>query len=123
MSSPTTEIKVTAAYTRTLGTMPLSMDMLHALAVIDPEDATIPNECWAEIGLMSGGRTHANKVALLAAGWIGRNCPIGWTGSIPITEDMYAYAVLTSVTTHTYRLAAIMNKLIPLPGGGFRVDP
>lgn len=123
MPSLTEDITIVSANTRTLGFIPLENHMLYSLSIFHPDDAVVPNQCWAEIGLMIGGTTYSNKVALLSTGYIGRGAPLGWTGQIIVLPETYAYAQILSPATGTYRLCAILYKLISLPDGGFRVDP
>lgn len=123
MPSLTDDILTLASYVRTIGTIPLQQQMLYSLSVFELEDSVFPLECWAEIGLMIGGTTYAHKVTILASGYVGRGAPIGWTGSMIVLPETFAYGQLLAPLARTYRLAAILYKLIELPEGGFRVDP
>jgi hypothetical protein len=72
---------------------------------------------------MIGGTEYDKKVTVLAGGYLGRGSAIGWTGNILVLPETYAYAQLLAASVKLYRLAVVLYKIIPLPEGGFRVDP
>ena len=97
--------------------------IVRSIALIDLEHAYDPTDAFAEIGIMSGGRTLAHRVAPLATGYVGSFSPVIWDGSMPTELDSFIYALVIGTAGHKFRLAATVWKIVTAQDSTFRVDP
>jgi hypothetical protein len=123
MPSATSDGNAPASRVRTLITIPVEHTVVSTICCIDLTNALQPNDAYAEIGLMSGGTTPQNKIAALAAGYIGKDCPVAWSGKIITDPDMFLYAVVFSSIGGPFRLAALVNPYKIGADGGIILDP
>lgn len=122
---PTTAQDETISAGRVKGTIsiPASKGVLSTLAVVDNSNALQPNDAWIELGLMEGGITDQNRVATLASGYTGRDCPVSWSGKIILDSDMYLYAHVYSSVGGQFRLIGIVHPYKLTEEGGIILDP
>lgn len=115
----------TAAAGRTLKAITKGVEgaVLMTLTVLDLSAASRPNSAYAEIGLMSGGKTPQHIIASLASGYIGRDQPVSWTGYIITEDEMYAYAHVYSTPGGDFRLAGLLTPFKMSAEGGLILDP
>ena len=114
---------VAAHRVKTTIVVPVEHQILKSLCVLDIEAANQPNDSYVSMGLMTGGTDHQHKTAILASGYVGATCMVGWTGSIPIDKDTYAFADIYSSAGGEFRLVAIPWKIVGTKDGLFVVDP
>lgn len=122
---PTTSHDVLVPSQRRLGliTIPASKGVLSTLAVIDNSNALQPNDCWIELGIMSGGTSPQNRVATLASGYSGKDTPISWSGKIILDTEMLLYAHVYSSAGGLFRLVGIVHPYKLNDEGGIILDP
>ena len=122
---PTLTKDGTAAANRVKTTIviPISLQILKSACVLDIEAANQPNDAYVSVGMMTGGTDHQHKTCILASGYVGATAMVGWTGSIPIDKETYAFADIYSSSGGVFRLVVIPWKIIGTKDGLFVVDP
>lgn len=123
MPSLTKDASVAANRVRTTIVIPVEHQILKSACVLDVDAALQPNDGYVVIGLMEGGISHQNKVAVLASGYVGASSMVGWTGSMPITVDTHVFADIYSSAGGDYRLVILPWKIVSTEKGLFVVDP
>lgn len=123
MPSLTKDVTVAANRVKSTVVIPIEHQILKSACVLDIESANQPNDAYVVIGIMEGGISHQNKVAILASGYVGSSSMVGWTGSIPVTVDTNVFADIYSSAGGDFRLVVLPWKIVRIEGGLFVVDP
>lgn len=90
---PGTSITVTGAGlgAEVSGRILIESGHLQGLSVHTGLLTPAPNSIWAEVGIELGGITLTNRMAILAAGFVGGNQVLGWDGNILLDPTMQIY--------------------------------
>lgn len=104
-------------------TNPVERNVLSTLTCTDLSNAQQPNDAYVEIGIMLGGTTPQHKIAALASGYIGRDCPVSWSGKIITESEMFLYAHVYSSTGGSFRLAGLVTPYLVGDKGELLLDP
>jgi hypothetical protein len=106
---PAAAIDISGASDRSLVQGTISVEGLRLVGVsafalasgVDPADN------WVEIGLMTDHPDQANRIALLASGYLGSASPIGWTGLIKGQPSLWVYCNVYSSASTRVRVGLI----------------
>jgi len=115
MGTRTNQAIANPAYQRTLITIDISGNDLESAYLYELSDAGRPLDCFAQIGVMSGGTNLVNRVALLDQGYAGVGSGVSWSGHLRLGEQTFLYALLYAREASTYRLAAVTRNPKPKP--------
>lgn len=116
---------VTAGSGRVLATIfiPVEQSVLSTLTVVDLSNALQPNDAYAEIGIMSGGTNPQNKVAALAANYLGEDVSVSWSGKVITEAGMFLYAHIHSSAGGPFRLNGLVTPYKMGEKGELILDP
>ena len=110
MPSLSKDITAAAGRVQSIVTIPIDATKIKAASAVSITEGISPVSTYAEIGIMAGGELYANRVAVLAQGYIGSGSSIGWTGEIKGDGEQYLYLSLRAHDTSTYRLTLLSEK-------------
>lgn len=97
--------------------------MLYALSISNRSSVWYPNSMHAVIGLLEGGETLEQLVAVLASGQTITQCAIGWTGAIPTGPDIRIFGLIMAPLSTQVLLSAYVLPYKVSAEGGIIVDP
>jgi len=117
------DITTLAAINGQVGTIATDAHVIKGVTLRDLDQSTDPMENYGIIGLMSGGQTAAHIISVFASGNFGANTPLFWTGSMPTESEQFIFCQLFAAGTDTFRLSAVLYKIVFQDGNVFRVDP
>ena len=100
-------ITATADFVRTTGTIDIDGVRIKAATVFNVTAAAEEASAFVELGIMTGGTSQANRVALLASGYVGELNPIAWHGDFTGGADEFLYANVRSLDTDSFRLTIL----------------
>lgn len=107
MPSQSQDITATADRVQSIETIPIDAVKLKSASAVSITTGISPVAAYAEIGIMAGGILYANRVSVLAQGYIGDGSSIGWTGDIRGDGEQFLYIAIWSNDANTYRLTLL----------------
>jgi len=63
---------------------------------------------WCEIGILSGGVSLEQRVAILANGYVSKRNAVAWSGFIPVDCGSSVYCSIIGHSVNSYRLSAFV---------------
>ena len=123
MPTATKDVVAAASRVKASVTIPVDKVVLSTLNMVDLSNALQPNDAYAEIGVMSGGTENAQKIAVLASGYVGKAVAVSWTGKVICEPDMFLYGDVYSSIGGTFRLQGLVTPYKAGPKGELILDP
>ena len=111
---PSTHTDLTASADRWLSVATIDIDgvRIAGASVISLTSGNSPASAYVEIGIMAGGISVTNRVAILASGYVGESSPLTWTGRITGDPSQFLYVHVRADNADDYRLTLVseVNK-------------
>ena len=96
--------------TEKIASLSVSKNTLVAATVTqEPTDGN-PAHTYCVIDITHSNSDEGNRVAILAAGYLGGHYAIAWTGKIQMESDMFVNVRSFSQISNPVRLSTIMEK-------------
>lgn len=107
MPSNVSNLTATADRVQTIAIIPIDGTNIISLGALSVTAGISPVSAFAEIGILEGGELYANRIAVLAQGYIGASSSINWSGEHNGESQQFAYLSIWSNAANTYRLTLL----------------
>lgn len=107
MPSLSKDVTATVDRVQTIETLQIDGTHVRSATAVSITENISPVAAYAEIGIMAGGKLYANRVAVLAQGYIGAGASINWTGNIKGEGEQFLYISIWSNAANTYRVTLL----------------
>jgi len=99
---------ISSANVHELSSVDIGNSTLVSLSLFETDAAYPVDLAWAEIGILSGGDTLEQRVAILANGYVSKRNAISWSGFIPVDCGSRVYVSILGPLTNAFRLVAFV---------------
>lgn len=123
MPTLTNDRNLNASYAKTFFSVPVDYHLVMSASLFDIDEGSVPNEIFAEIGLMTGTNASHIRIAVLASGVMGGRVNIGWSGRLPTEPGSRIYCSAYGPDDRDVRLTVTLWRIVTTEDGRFVLDP